>query len=207
MRLQTPTDCLSTPTSVADHRTRTAALQRYSTYAGEWTRRMDSHKASLHSCLFLILSLPHPPISSSYRLQIHPPQCGFPPMQTPFGHPIPLMPSLFSRLRTEIFHRIFRQILPRFQPKFCPRRDGRSCQEGQESRKEMARARTLSGVKARAPGAVPKALSTTLQFCTPLVNSLSSWPEQQADITRKLKRTQKSLSLSYRACDGRRGYH
>jgi len=33
----------------------------------------------------------------------------------------------------------------------------------------------------------------TLQFSTPLVNSISSWPEQQADITRKLKKTQKSL--------------
>jgi hypothetical protein len=36
-------------------------------------------------------------------------------------------------------------------------------------------------------------LSTTLQFSTPLVNSISSWPEQQADLTRKLKKTQKSL--------------
>ncbi|KAF8258940.1 hypothetical protein EI94DRAFT_1066976 [Lactarius quietus] len=36
-------------------------------------------------------------------------------------------------------------------------------------------------------------LSATLQFSTPLVNSISSWPEQQADITRKLKKTQKSL--------------
>ena len=37
-------------------------------------------------------------------------------------------------------------------------------------------------------------LSATLQFSTPLVNSISTWPEQQADITRKLKKTQKSLS-------------
>src|SRR6266581_6817411 len=36
-------------------------------------------------------------------------------------------------------------------------------------------------------------LSATLQFSTPLANSISSWPEQQADITRKLKMTQKSL--------------
>ncbi|KAH9987661.1 hypothetical protein BJV74DRAFT_978753 [Russula compacta] len=36
-------------------------------------------------------------------------------------------------------------------------------------------------------------LSATLQFSTPLINSISSWPEQQADITRKLKKTQKSL--------------
>jgi hypothetical protein len=36
-------------------------------------------------------------------------------------------------------------------------------------------------------------LSATLQFSTPLVESISSWPEQQADITRKLKNTQKSL--------------
>ena len=36
-------------------------------------------------------------------------------------------------------------------------------------------------------------LSTTLQFSTPLVNSISSWPEQQANITRKLEKTQKSL--------------
>ena len=38
-------------------------------------------------------------------------------------------------------------------------------------------------------------LSATFQFNTPLVNSISSWPEQQADITRKLKKTQKSLPL------------
>ena len=38
-------------------------------------------------------------------------------------------------------------------------------------------------------------LSTTLQFSPALVNSISSWPEQQADITRKLKQTQKSLPL------------
>ena len=36
-------------------------------------------------------------------------------------------------------------------------------------------------------------LSETLQFSTPLVNSISSWPEQQADITRKLKKRRKSL--------------
>ncbi|KAI0249408.1 hypothetical protein BJV78DRAFT_1228260 [Lactifluus subvellereus] len=36
-------------------------------------------------------------------------------------------------------------------------------------------------------------LSATLQFSTPLVNSVSSWPEQHADITRKLRKTQKSL--------------
>ena len=36
-------------------------------------------------------------------------------------------------------------------------------------------------------------LSATLQFSSPLVNSISSWLEQQADITRKLKKTQKSL--------------
>jgi len=32
-----------------------------------------------------------------------------------------------------------------------------------------------------------------LQFSTSLVNSISSWPEQQADITRKLKKTQKAF--------------
>jgi hypothetical protein len=36
-------------------------------------------------------------------------------------------------------------------------------------------------------------LNATLQFSTPLVNSISSWPEQQADITRKLKKIQNSL--------------
>jgi hypothetical protein len=36
-------------------------------------------------------------------------------------------------------------------------------------------------------------LSATLQFSTPLVNSISSWPEQQANITQKLKKTPKSL--------------
>ncbi len=36
-------------------------------------------------------------------------------------------------------------------------------------------------------------LSARLQFSTPLVNSISSWPEQQANITQKLKKTQKSL--------------
>jgi hypothetical protein len=36
-------------------------------------------------------------------------------------------------------------------------------------------------------------LSATLQFSSPLVNSISSWPEQQADITRKVKKMQKSL--------------
>ena len=35
-------------------------------------------------------------------------------------------------------------------------------------------------------------LSATLQFSTPLVNSISSLPEQQADISRKLKQTQQS---------------
>jgi hypothetical protein len=35
-------------------------------------------------------------------------------------------------------------------------------------------------------------LSTTLQFNTPLVNPISSRREQQADITRKLKKRQKS---------------
>ena len=35
--------------------------------------------------------------------------------------------------------------------------------------------------------------SATLQFSTPLVNLISSWSEQQADLTRKLKKTQKSL--------------
>ena len=37
-------------------------------------------------------------------------------------------------------------------------------------------------------------LNATLQFSTPLVNSISTWPEQQADVTRKQKKTQKSLS-------------
>jgi hypothetical protein len=36
-------------------------------------------------------------------------------------------------------------------------------------------------------------LSTTLQFSPPLINSISSWPEQQTDITRKVKKLQKSL--------------
>ena len=36
-------------------------------------------------------------------------------------------------------------------------------------------------------------LSVTLQFSTPLINSILSWPEQQADITCKLKKMQKSL--------------
>jgi hypothetical protein len=36
-------------------------------------------------------------------------------------------------------------------------------------------------------------LSATLQFSSPLVNSISTWPEQQADITRKVKKMQKSL--------------
>jgi hypothetical protein len=35
-------------------------------------------------------------------------------------------------------------------------------------------------------------LSATLQFSTPLVNSIASWLEQQADITWKVKKTQKS---------------
>ncbi|KAI0271985.1 hypothetical protein BGY98DRAFT_1108804 [Russula aff. rugulosa BPL654] len=36
-------------------------------------------------------------------------------------------------------------------------------------------------------------LSTTLQFSSPLINSISAWPEQQTDITRKVKKLQKSL--------------
>lgn len=36
-------------------------------------------------------------------------------------------------------------------------------------------------------------LSATLQFSTPLTNTITSWPTQSADITRKLKKTQKSL--------------
>lgn len=36
-------------------------------------------------------------------------------------------------------------------------------------------------------------LSATLQFSSPLANSISSWPEQQADITRKVKKMQKAL--------------
>jgi hypothetical protein len=36
-------------------------------------------------------------------------------------------------------------------------------------------------------------LSAILQFSTPLVNSISSWLEQQADLTHKLKKTQNSL--------------
>ena len=36
-------------------------------------------------------------------------------------------------------------------------------------------------------------LNSTPQFSTPLVNSISTWPERQADITRKLKKTQKSV--------------
>jgi hypothetical protein len=36
-------------------------------------------------------------------------------------------------------------------------------------------------------------LSAMLQFSSPLVESIPSWPEQQADITRKSKKTQKSL--------------
>ena len=36
-------------------------------------------------------------------------------------------------------------------------------------------------------------LSTTLQFSPPLINSISSWPEQQTDIARKVKKLQKSL--------------
>jgi hypothetical protein len=35
--------------------------------------------------------------------------------------------------------------------------------------------------------------STTLQFSPPLINSISSWPERQSDITRKVKKLQKSL--------------
>jgi hypothetical protein len=36
-------------------------------------------------------------------------------------------------------------------------------------------------------------LSATLQFSTPLVNSISSWLEQQADLTRKLKKMKTPL--------------
>lgn len=36
-------------------------------------------------------------------------------------------------------------------------------------------------------------LSATLQFSSPLADSISSWPEQQTDITRKVKKLQKSL--------------
>ena len=37
-------------------------------------------------------------------------------------------------------------------------------------------------------------LNATLQFSTPLANSISTWPEQHADITRKLKKMQQSPS-------------
>ena len=37
-------------------------------------------------------------------------------------------------------------------------------------------------------------LNATLQFSTPLANSISTWPEQHADITCKLKKTQQSPS-------------
>ncbi|KAF9483685.1 hypothetical protein BDN70DRAFT_873531 [Pholiota conissans] len=36
-------------------------------------------------------------------------------------------------------------------------------------------------------------LSATLQFSTPFVNTISSWPAQNAEISKKLKKTQKSL--------------
>jgi len=36
-------------------------------------------------------------------------------------------------------------------------------------------------------------LSATLQFSTPLTNTITSWPAQSADLTKKLKKTQKSL--------------
>jgi len=51
-------------------------------------------------------------------------------------------------------------------------------------------------------------LSATLQFSTPLVNLNLASPEQQADITHKLKKTQKSLPpiwMGHRACDGHTG--
>ena len=37
-------------------------------------------------------------------------------------------------------------------------------------------------------------LNATLRFSAPLANSISTWPEQLADITRKLKKTQQSPS-------------
>ncbi|KAF4622115.1 hypothetical protein D9613_009300 [Agrocybe pediades] len=36
-------------------------------------------------------------------------------------------------------------------------------------------------------------LSATLQFSTPLTNTISTWPSQNADLSKKLKKTQKSL--------------
>ena len=36
-------------------------------------------------------------------------------------------------------------------------------------------------------------LSATLQFSTPVVHSISSWPTQNASITKKLKKTQRAL--------------
>jgi hypothetical protein len=118
-------------------------------------RRLDGHRrvyTPVLSSSYPFHTLPfHHVISFKYTL----PNVVSLPMQTLFGRPVPLIPSLFSRLRTEVFQRIFRRVWPRFQPKFCPRRDGRSRQEGQEYRKEMTRTRTLSGVKGRAPGAVP----------------------------------------------------
>jgi hypothetical protein len=38
-------------------------------------------------------------------------------------------------------------------------------------------------------------LSTSLQFGTPLINSISAWPEQHNDTIRKAKKLQKSLPL------------
>lgn len=36
-------------------------------------------------------------------------------------------------------------------------------------------------------------LSATLQFSTPFINQISSWPAQNAELQKKLKKTQKSL--------------
>lgn len=36
-------------------------------------------------------------------------------------------------------------------------------------------------------------LSATLQFSTPLATTISTWPTQNAEITKKLKKTHKSL--------------
>lgn len=36
-------------------------------------------------------------------------------------------------------------------------------------------------------------LSATLQFSTPVANTITSWPAQSADLNKKLKKTQKSL--------------
>jgi hypothetical protein len=53
-------------------------------------------------------------------------------------------------------------------------------------------------------------LSAMLQFSTPLVNSISSWPEQQADITHKLSldtEVPPAISVGRRACHRRGGDH